>query len=390
MTAKTLWRGIAMHRRNSAGEQGAGFLPVTAAVAAGTEAGTGEMVHWQLPDDLGVVQGSAHSLAPNGFMDPDGAVVVPAKYKDTEGFTEGYAWVMTDASVYPPLWTVIDRQGTEQFAPLPLQEVFQFNKGWCWIEPLDPVQTLLLINPQGKLLMPDREAFFGYPWGEPVTVCPGDSELWGFVDLTGRMIIEPRFEGAESFREGLAFVKVAAERRGPADPPAGAQGYIDRNGDWVFAVESAPGGSTGRACYDGRIASYSLEHERWGFRDRGGAWVIPPTFVMAQDFIDGRAIVSDQKTGVIDLDGDVIIPFQYDAINAAPEDCFVCFTNDPEYQSITRALDGSLITVPPGWQNDAVVKYGRVKVTSADRQYVGWATLSGQIIWPPRSGQIQP
>lgn len=327
-----------------------------------------------------------------GFMDPDGGVVVPAKYKATEGFTEGYAWVMTDDSVYPPLWTVIDRQGAEQFAPMPLKEVFQFNQGWCWIEPLDPVQTLLLINPQGQLLMPDREAFYGYPWGEAVTVRPGDSDLWGFVNLHGRMVIEPRFEEANSFREGLAFVKVARQGRGPAGPPAEAQGYIDQNGDWAFAVESASDWWSGRDCHEGRIASYSQKHERWGYRDRSGDWVIPPNFTMAQDFSSGRAIVSDQQTGVIDRDGKVIIPFEYDGINTASNGCFPCFSEDPvsgRSDRITRTLDGRLVTVPPGWQDDAEVRYGRIKVTSEDRQHVGWATLSGQIIWPSASGSGQ-
>ena len=37
---------------------------------------------------------------------------------------------------------------------------------------------------------------------------------WGYIDKQGKMVINPQFDGATSFREGLAAVRIGDERTG--------------------------------------------------------------------------------------------------------------------------------------------------------------------------------
>jgi hypothetical protein len=54
----------------------------------------------------------------------------------------------------------------------------------------------------------------------------------GFIDKTGKVVIEPQFDGAESFSEGLAAVKV-----GGVNGNGGKYGYIDRMGKFAIALQ---------------------------------------------------------------------------------------------------------------------------------------------------------
>ena len=49
-------------------------------------------------------------------------------------------------------------------------------------------------------------------------------DLWGYVDLTGKMVIAPQFKQARSFRDGLA----------PAISDEGKWGYIGQAGHWLI------------------------------------------------------------------------------------------------------------------------------------------------------------
>src|SRR5579862_394911 len=49
---------------------------------------------------------------------------------------------------------------------------------------------------------------------------------WGYIDEKGKIVIEPTFESAANFTEGLAAVKAN-----------GKYGYIDRTGKFVIQPE---------------------------------------------------------------------------------------------------------------------------------------------------------
>lgn len=63
-----------------------------------------------------------------------------------------------------------------------------------------------------------------------VRVGDADDGQWGYIDPSGRFVIEPRFAGASFFSEGLAAVTVGDF----FDLYEGKQGYINRAGEMVI------------------------------------------------------------------------------------------------------------------------------------------------------------
>jgi len=75
-----------------------------------------------------------------------------------------------------------------------------------------------------------------------------DSGRWGYIDLTGHMVIRPQFTWACQFSEGRAAVTVG-------DLFEGKQGYINRAGEMV----AEPQFDTAEPFIGGRAKVYKQE-----------------------------------------------------------------------------------------------------------------------------------
>jgi hypothetical protein len=87
-----------------------------------------------------------------------------------------------------------------------------------------------------------------------------EQALHGFIDKQGQVVLNPRFEDAQNFSEGLALVKIK-----------GKYGFIDRSGGIAIKAqfENAESFSGGLACVwiDGKL----------GYVDKAGKYVWEPT-----------------------------------------------------------------------------------------------------------------
>jgi WG containing repeat len=148
--------------------------------------------------------------------------------------------------------------------------------------------------------------------------------LWGYIDRTGRLVIQAQFDEAGFFSEGLAVVAVK-----------GRMGYIDQTGRRVMAAafEEAGPFQEGRArvklagrwgyldAKGNRIGPADYEEARdffeglaavkmrgqWGYIDKTGKVVITPRFLAAEDFQEGRAVVGTPRgANFIDPQGRVL------------------------------------------------------------------------------------
>lgn len=171
-----------------------------------------------------------------------------------------------------------------------------------------------------KFMLPE-EIYTTFLFSEGVAVAgkrvPNTNGRWGFIDETGKYVIDANFVMARPFSEGLAAV-VFKEN----------VGYIDRSGRIVIPPQfSGEGGPTVRGFSEGLAAVKVFKDiERWGYIDRSGKFVVEPQFVAAGPFSQGRAMVaiaepswSDSKWGFIDREGRWIAKPQYQSADEFSE-----------------------------------------------------------------------
>jgi len=179
--------------------------------------------------------------------------------------------------------------------------------------------------------------------GEPVRLYTiHKNRKWGYIDASGKVAIEPQFERAAPFSEGLAHVWTATHsgfinqtgefvfriplRRGThGDPFAEGMawfssvqkyayvkyGYVNKAGEIVIKAQFDEARSFSEGLAAVRVG------KKWGFIDRAGALVIKPRLEHASEFHGGLAVfftrycTADQQCGYIDKTGKVVIEPQF-------------------------------------------------------------------------------
>lgn len=124
-----------------------------------------------------------------------------------------------------------------------------------------------------------------------------DGALWGFMDTNGAIAIEPGFEVAGQFWDGLAVVKLD-----------GKYGFVDTSGNLAGKVEW----DDALPCHEQRCAV--KRGELWGFVDEKGGVAVEPRLEDMRDFNGGKAaFLEDGKVGYIDPQGTVVIEPKWEA-----------------------------------------------------------------------------
>lgn len=121
-------------------------------------------------------------------------------------------------------------------------------------------------------------------------------DKWGFCDRNEKIVIECKYDGALSFSEGLAGVKLNDK-----------WGFIDKTGKEVVP----PKYDLVRNFSEGLAAIKS--DGKWGYVDKTGKMIIPPRYDGAWNFSEGLAVIElNGKCGYIDKRGKEVIPIKYD------------------------------------------------------------------------------
>jgi hypothetical protein len=114
---------------------------------------------------------------------------------------------------------------------------------------------------------------------------------YGYINPKGEYVINPQFEWADFFSEGLAPVRID-----------GKHGFIDKKGqiainpqfEWVDFFSEG-------------LAPVKIG-DKWGFIDKKGKIVINPLFEWADPFSEGLAsVMIGDKWGFIDKKGKIVI-----------------------------------------------------------------------------------
>jgi hypothetical protein len=268
-----------------------------------------------------------------GFIDTSGRRVVEPQFYSCAGFSEGLAAVCAGGE-----WGFVDKSARVVIEPR-YDAVCPFSEGVAVAHAGD---ESLLIDRAGRVIL-SRGADEGHlsvfedaRFSEGLAVAyDSRREKCGYVDRSGEFVIEPRFEDAAPFSEGLARVAVVEDdeeklafidRRGryaipprfntdydflrnstnfseglaslsegpnPAVIEAGKFVYVDKKGDIVLPTNFFYAGPF----REGRAVVYDAERDKWGFIDKSGEAVIPVQYDLASDFSDGLACVTTYDRG---------------------------------------------------------------------------------------------
>jgi hypothetical protein len=292
-------------------------------------------------DQVGDFVDGLARVGTEGFIDEAGNWVIRGKYFSMDDFSDGLAKVTVDDPVkqYEHNTLYLDKTGME-VARVPGFRGREFSEGLAPYEgdhkpnirKFEPGKFTYMdypgpqgfIDRAGKIVIQPtfaavgpfvgglaRAVLDGYchiatpdggQQGSPTSGYPGScggapADAFqpcgtGFIDTSGRFAIQPHFESARDFKDGLAAVRVHYR-----------WGFIDKTGSTVVnpQFEEAQSFSEGLAAVK--------QGGKWGFIDRTGKVVIQPRFKEVEPFSDSLAIAFEgERPFYIDRGGDVAIP----------------------------------------------------------------------------------
>ncbi len=152
-----------------------------------------------------------------GFVNSEGEVVLPAKYRDVGNFWGGYAWARNEED----LIGFINTDGEWVIQP-------KFSKA----KDLDPVSGIAMVvekrdwcyvNLDGEITYGEKKQKL-YPYSEGLAIKRDPStKKVGCIDASGEWVIEPKFDVIRPFLHGFAVAK-----------QDDLFGLLDKKGEWVI------------------------------------------------------------------------------------------------------------------------------------------------------------
>jgi hypothetical protein len=204
--------------------------------------------------------------------------------------------ILTILSILTPLWTVYGQNNCRQVASANTEGLLVITR------PSNGVSKIGFVDLNGKVrIEPKYDEAYQFSDGRALVLL---NEKYGYINPKGEEVIKPQFYEACSFSEGLAAVKID-----------GKYGFIDTKGDvkippqFELAFNFSDGLARIRAKVKVNVQGTDIYEELYGYIDKTGKPVITPNFTMAKDFRDGIAEVVDPTFGLetyINREGKII------------------------------------------------------------------------------------
>lgn len=222
-----------------------------------------------------------------GYINHRGRFIIKPKFEDASRFSEGYASVKKGGK-----WGYINKSG-KLVIDYRFDNAFHFYRGYASVK----VDSLWgFIDKKGTFIIkPISESSIYFENDSSLSVYERKGKV-GFIDIKGKIRIEPKYVYSSGFSDGLAEVSNSWQSV-----------FINLKGDTVFNefFMYSDGFSNGLAAVD-------MGGRTWKYIDKKGNDAFNKRWSHADKFGDGFAIVMiDDKYGAIDTTGKVIIDIQY-------------------------------------------------------------------------------
>lgn len=203
---------------------------------------------------------------------------------------------------------------------------------------------------------------FANDFSEGLAVVEQDGKF-GYINPSGQIVVEPAYDFAESFANGLALVAVE-----------GKFGYIDEAGQTVIEPQfedASPFSEAG-------LAAARLDQD-YGYIDTSGEYTIEPQFDSAFDFSEGlAAVVVDGEFGFINETGETAIEPQFEFASDFSEGLAVVLIDE-----LVGFIDETgQVVIEPAYEFALGFSEG-LAVVSLDEQ-IGYIDPTGQVVIEPQ------
>ena len=235
-----------------------------------------------------------------GYIDRLGRFVIQPAFSQAYRFQKnGLAVVMVDNKA-----GIIDRSGKFIVSPA-YNYIGQYNDGLAIA--YDGEESVVL-DEKGNVIS-EKYAFIGsYSSNRAAYTIDFGNGQWvsGYLDEKGKPVIKAGYEQAMDFEGDRAVVKMASGNYELIDP----SGNVVKTFDHRYVGEIS----------EGMMMYQPIDSEKYGYMDINGNIVISPSFIYAENFKGGNAVVdlsedySVRKLGLIDKKGRFVIEAQYNEL----------------------------------------------------------------------------
>lgn len=233
-----------------------------------------------------------------GFINLKGEVIIKPDYENRPSiFRNGYSLVKTRKGFYDYINT--DGKLMEQ----ELKNASIFNEGLaCVVEENQPISYL---NTDMKIVFTlDKEIELAGLFSQGLAKVKKSDGKWGFIDKTGKVVIDAKYDYVESFSEELALVMKYN------DENIKQYGFINKRGEVIIKIDDK---YEILSSFSEGLAAYS-DGDGWGFINKTGEKIIKANdeWENVTAFCNGySSFKEDNEWGLVDKEGNQIIRNKY-------------------------------------------------------------------------------
>lgn len=263
-----------------------------------------------------------------GFIDITGTFVIKPAYAYVSDFNSKGIAIAIDSKAYYETGKVylIDRTGKTVAGPFTGSAPQNFENGYIVLK---SNTGYVLMDETAKIVLQSTNTLYAYQDGMlRFSTVTGGKELYGYMDITGKIIIPAKYQYAGEFSNGLAVVTINDT----------SYAIIDKKGKLIKVSDhyiNSGDLSQDFIPYSVKIGDYDY---LYGYQTTAGKIVTPAKYSYIDGFKDGIAIVAEskdeeynEKYGLIDKTGKYIIQPQYSGITYLGEGLYAVSNNFYSY-----------------------------------------------------------